>query len=94
VSHAIAQIVVIRSDAGGHTFNAPVILGRLMQAGISNLYYPAPDRSATGTARDFGVNVLFDAGFNVLKEFYPDLLNKMKRRHAPTQPGTSPRSGS
>jgi hypothetical protein len=89
VSHAIAQIVVIRSDAGGYTFNAPVILGRLMQAGISNLYYPAQDRSATGTARDVGINVLYDAGFNVLKEFYPDLLNKLKRRHATTQPNGS-----
>jgi hypothetical protein len=82
LSRAVTRVFVIRTDSGGHTFNTPAILGQLMQAGVSNLYYPPKDRSLNGTVKDLGINVVYDAAFNILKEFYPDVLNKLKRRHA------------
>jgi hypothetical protein len=90
---AVTRAVVIRTDAGGHTFNTPAILGQLMQAGISNFYYPPQDRSVNGTVKDLGINVVYDAAFNILKEFYPDVLNKLKRGQATTSPAISPHSG-
>jgi hypothetical protein len=87
---AVTRAVVIRTDAGGHTFNTPAILGQLMQAGISNFYYPAQDRSVSGTVKDLGINVVYDAAFNILKEFYPDVLDKLKRKHTTASPATSP----
>ena len=59
-------------------------------AGVSNLYYPPQDRSVNGTIKDLGINVVYDAGFNVLKEFYPDVLSKLKRRNATTSPASGP----
>jgi hypothetical protein len=83
---AVTRAFVIRTDAGGHTFNTPAILGQLMQAGISNFYYPPQDRSVSGTVKDLGINIVYDAVFNVLKEFYPDVLNKLKRQHTTAPP--------
>ena len=93
VSRAVTRAFVIRTDAGGHTFNAPAVLGQLMQAGISNLYYPQQDRSVTGTVEDLGINFIYQAATNILREFYPDVINKLKRRPATTSPAISPHSG-
>jgi hypothetical protein len=90
---AVTRALVIRTDAGGHTFNTPAIVGQLMQAGISNFYYPQQDRSVSGTVKDLGINVVYDAAFNILKEFYPDVLSKLKRGHATTSPAISPHTG-
>jgi hypothetical protein len=90
---AVTRAVVIRTDAGGHTFNTPAILGQLMQAGVSNFYYPRQDRSVNGTVKDLGINVVYDAAFNILKEFYPDVLSKLKRSHATTSPASGPQGG-
>jgi hypothetical protein len=89
VTHAVGQAFVTRTDSGGHTFNTPSILGQFMQAGVSNLYYPRQDRSVNGTVKDVGINVVYGAAFNVLKEFYPDALNKLRRRHV-TSPAVFP----
>ena len=57
-----------------------------MQAGISNLYYPREDRSVTGTVEDVGINFVYTAATNILREFYTDVINKLKRGHATTSP--------
>ena len=57
-----------------------------MQAGISNLYYPRGDRSVTGTVEDVGINFVYTTATNILTEFYPDVINKLKRGHATTSP--------
>jgi hypothetical protein len=90
LSRAVTGVFVIRTDSGGHAFNTPAILGQLMQAGVSNFYYPPQDRSVNGTIKDLGINVVYDAAFNIIKEFYPDVLDKLKRKHATTPPAISP----
>ena len=57
-----------------------------MQAGISNLYYPREDRSVTGTVEDVGINFVYTAATNILREFQPDVINKLNRGHATTSP--------
>jgi hypothetical protein len=42
-------------------------------AGISNLYYPAPERTWTKTQQKWLTQVAIDGVFNVLKEFWPDI---------------------
>ena len=79
-----------RTDTGGHAFNTPSVLGQFMQAAVSNLYYPRQDRSMNGTIADVGINIVYRAASDILKEFYPDILDKLKRTHATTPPATSP----
>lgn len=71
--YAISRVIVGRTDHGHATFNAPEILGSVGSAGLSNLYYPQSDRTASRTLESAALNVAADAGWNVLKEFGPEL---------------------
>jgi hypothetical protein len=83
--YAMSRTVITRTDAQTPTFNAPQIFGQLAQAGISNLYYPSQDRSIAGTFKGWGINLGYNTGYNVLKEFYPDLLKLLSRHHRQPQ---------
>jgi hypothetical protein len=80
MGYALSRILVTRTDSGGQRFNFSEIAGNLSAAGLSNLYYPASNRSLDATLDKFAVNVVSDAGFNVLKEFYPDMRRKFLHR--------------
>ena len=71
--YAISRVVVGRTDHGHSTFNVPEIFGNLGSAGLSNVYYPQSDRTASRTIETAGLNIAADAGWNVLKEFGPEL---------------------
>jgi hypothetical protein len=71
--YALSRAVVTRSDAGGETFNFSEIVGAGAAAGISDLYYPSPERTFNKTAEKWGLNVGIDAATFVFKEFWPDI---------------------
>jgi hypothetical protein len=77
IGYALSRTLITRTDSGGRRFNVSEIAGNLGAAGLSNLYYPPSNRSLEGTFEKFAVNVVSDAGFNVLKEFYPDMRHKL-----------------
>jgi hypothetical protein len=79
--YAVSRTVITRTDAQTPTFNAPQIFGQLAQSGISNLYYPKQDRNVAGTFKGWGINLGYNTGYNVLKEFYPDFLKLLSRHH-------------
>lgn len=76
-AYALSREVVTKNDAGRNTFNTSEILGNGIAAGISNLYYPAADRSFGNTANKWGQQIGLDAGFNIMKEFWPDIRHKI-----------------
>jgi hypothetical protein len=76
VGYAVSRTLITRTDAGGRRLNISELVGNMGAAGISNLYYPAANRSVSATVDKFAVNIVSDAGFNVLKEFYPDMRRK------------------
>jgi hypothetical protein len=71
--YALSRAVITRSDAGAATFNFGEVFGAGAAAGISNLYYPAPERTFGNTAQKWGINVGIDAATFVFKEFWPDI---------------------
>jgi hypothetical protein len=71
--YALSRAVVTRSDSGTATFNIGEVVGAGASAGISNLYYPASERTFGNTAQKWGLNVGIDAGTFVFKEFWPDI---------------------
>lgn len=75
--YAISREVVTRNDAGRNTFNTSELLGNAIAAGISNAYYPAADRSLGNTCSKWGQQIGLDTGFNILKEFWPDVRHKL-----------------
>jgi hypothetical protein len=77
--YAISREFITRGDDGRNHFNTSELAGNAVAAGISNLYYPAADRSFGNTANKWGQQIALDTFFNVTKEFWPDVRNKLFR---------------
>jgi hypothetical protein len=77
--YAISRELITRGDDGRNYFNTSELAGNAVAAGISNLYYPATDRSFGNTANKWGQQIALDTFFNVAKEFWPDVRNKLFR---------------
>jgi hypothetical protein len=77
IGYALTRVLVTRTDTGAWRFNNSEIEGNLLAAGISNFYYPPVNRGVGITFVKFGIGVVSDAGFNVLKEFWPDMRQKV-----------------
>jgi len=75
--YAIGREVMTRGDDGRNHFNTSELAGNAVAAGISNMYYPAADRSFGNTANKWGQQIALDTFFNVAKEFWPDVRNKL-----------------
>lgn len=80
-TYAISRIFITRKDSGGNTFNFSEPVGNGVAIGISNLYYPAADRSVSGNLSGWGVQMGIDAFGNELKEFWPDIHRRIMNRH-------------
>lgn len=75
--YAISREVITRNDDGRNHFNTSELLGNAIAAGISNAYYPAADRSFANTFNKWGQQIGLDTGFNIMKEFWPDIRYKL-----------------
>jgi hypothetical protein len=78
--YAASRTVVTRKDSGQPTFNVPQTLGQLIQGGISTSYYPVQDRTLSGVFTQWGVNLAYNSGYNMLREFMPDVGQYLARR--------------
>src|SRR5882724_7816115 len=74
--YAVSRILVTRQDSGRRAFNISEIMGSFTSAAIGVTYYPKSERDFSDVAERAGIQFGFDAGFNVLKEFYPDIERK------------------
>jgi hypothetical protein len=103
VEYAASRVLIARKDDGDPTFNFSQVFGQLGQAGISLSYYPQQDRDVRGLLVGWGINQLYNIGWNQLKEFTPDLgafiaRHQKKKHHAtdvndprsPVAPAASP----
>ncbi len=79
--YAISRIFITRKDSGGNTFNFSEPVGNGVAIGISNLYYPAANRSLSSNLSGWGVQMGIDAFGNELKEFWPDIHRRITDRH-------------
>lgn len=75
--YAIKHIVVTRNDAGKDVFNSGEVLGSGIAAGLSNLYYPSPERTAGNTIQQWGTSLGIDAFTFAFREFWPDINHKL-----------------
>ncbi len=71
--YALSRVLITRSDNGHNTFNTSEIIGAGASAGVSNLYYPSPERTVGNTMQKWGVDVGIDAVTFAFKEFWPDI---------------------
>jgi len=65
-------------------------LGTTSSVVLSNTYHPGNSRGAGAVSRRVGVSIAWDMGFDVLREFWPEIVHKLRlpfiqRDHAPVQ---------
>lgn len=77
--YALSRVLITRSNSGGREFNASEILGSGLSAGLSNAYYPSAERTFGNTGKQWGTDVGVDALSFMLKEFWPDINQKLSR---------------
>jgi hypothetical protein len=76
--YALKQIVIVRTDSGGHFFNLSEWGGNAAAVAVSNAYYP-DTRKASDNAERLLIACGTDAFDNILKEFWPDVKKKLKK---------------
>ena len=83
VTYAAGRIFITRSDSGARQFNFSQLAGTATAASIANIYYP--DRNLSGTMQRFGILLASGVVFDVMKEYWPDIRQKLNfHRHAPS----------
>jgi hypothetical protein len=76
LGYAVGQTFWTHTDSGGAQFNYSEIGGSATAVAISNAYYP-DNRNAASAATKFGTHMAIDMASNVLKEFWPDVHQKL-----------------
>ena len=74
--HALGHSVIAHRDSGAHMFNFSEWLGAATGSAISNAYHPGNAPGFGPAARGAVFSVLIDSGFDVLREFWPEVARK------------------
>ncbi len=82
--YAVNRTFVTRRDKGTYGFNTSQSLGQLISCGISTSYYPPQDRSVSRVFSNWAVNLGGNSAYNVLSEYYPDLMRALFHRRGKT----------
>jgi hypothetical protein len=77
MGYAVSRVLVTRQDSGRKAFNFSEVLGSFSSSALAMTYYPKSQREFSDVAQRAGIQFAFDAGFNALKEIYPDIERKL-----------------
>jgi len=94
--HAVEHTFVAQRDSGKHMFNFSQWLGTVTAVGLNDVYHPGNERGFTPALRVTGYALATGMGFDVLREFWPDIAHKLHMpfrdtRELATETGRSPR---
>jgi len=84
--YAFSRTVITRNDDGRAEFNKSQVFGQLIANGISTSYYAPQNRTVNAVALNWAVDMGYSGAFNILSEFYPDLMNAVLHHHARSRP--------
>ena len=78
IGHALAHIFVTQSDSGTQMFNYSEWFTVASTTALSNVYHPGNRRGFGPAAGQVAITVGTDAGFNLLREFWPEVSRTFK----------------
>ena len=82
-AHAVARVLITRSDSGRTQLNYSELMGGVSAAAISTYsYHPQSERSFGNVMSVWGTQMAWDAATYMIKEFWPD-LRKKSRKNSP-----------
>jgi len=76
--HAVSHTIIAHRDNGTPAFNFTEWLGTASSVALSNVYHPGNQPGAAAAARNGAFVVLEDMGFDVLREFWPEVARKFR----------------
>ncbi len=76
--HAVEHAVVAHRDDGTRMFNFSEWLGTASAVVLSNTYQPDNERGFAPAAQNVAYSILQDVGFDVLREFWPEISRKLR----------------
>jgi hypothetical protein len=76
--HALEHCVVARRENGAMTFNFSEWLGTTSALALANTYHPGLERGVGPAAGRITFAIAQDAGYDVLREFWPEIAQKFK----------------
>jgi hypothetical protein len=76
--HAAEHAFVAHRDNGNRMFNFSEWMGTASAVALSNVYHPGNQRGFAPAARLVGYGILSDIGFDMLREFWPEISRKFK----------------
>ena len=80
LGYAMGQIFWTHTDSGGTQFNYSEVIGNSTAVAVSNAYY-SDNRTASDAISKLGTQLGVDMASNILKEFWPDVTRKFRRKH-------------
>ena len=79
--YAFTRILVTRGDNGNSQFNYSEVVGSALSSAISTYsYHPHADKTVSNTGKVWGTQVGYDALTYVVKEFWPDIRRKLRKK--------------
>lgn len=78
--YAIKRLFVTRTDSGGSQFNFSEFGGNAVAGAISLTYHSSEDRNFSNFLGNWGTQISIDFVANQLKEFWPDMRQKVFHR--------------
>lgn len=95
--HALEHTFVAQRDSGKHMLNVSQWLGTMTAVALNDAYHPGNERGLTPALRTGGYALAAGMGFDVLREFWPDIAHKLRmpfrdtRERPTTETDRSPR---
>jgi hypothetical protein len=78
--YALSRVLITKADNGRETFNASYIIGGAVSQALADLYVPGDQQGLAPIANRVAFDLVRDAGFNLIHEFWPDLRRKFLHR--------------
>lgn len=78
ILNAAEHLFVAHHEDGTRIFNYSEWMGSISTAALGNLYHPGNEHGTGDTARRIAYGFAFDIGYDVLREFWPEITRKLK----------------
>jgi len=89
LGHALTHVFVAHGDSGRKNFNFSEWMGTAASSALSNTYHPGNRRGVGPASERIAVSIGTDMGFDVLREFWPEVIRKLRLPFRTAQPPDS-----
>ena len=78
IAHALEHAVIAHREDGSYMFNFSEWLGTTSAVALGDLYHPGNKPGVGPAAENVGIAIATDMGYDVLREFWPEIARKFK----------------